>query len=112
VLIVSVQCAYHAHVYLSNKDPEYEKGLRWARRTRQFYDVGLFALLVGLALILVPHHDTDVQADFRWAAFALACAAGVGEVIWVIVDPWLRSERKGIYWIGRTKLNESDGSQG
>jgi hypothetical protein len=95
VLIVSVQCAYHAHVYLSNKDPEYEKGLRWARRTRGFYDAGLAALLVGLALVLVPHRDTEIQAGFRWAAFGLACAACVGEVIWLIVDPWLRSGRTG-----------------
>jgi hypothetical protein len=30
-LVVAVQCAYHAHVYLSNKDPDYKKGLDWAR---------------------------------------------------------------------------------
>src|SRR5262249_41117414 len=49
VLVVAVQCAYHAHVYLSNEDPDYKKGLSWARRTRRFYDVGLFAVLVGVA---------------------------------------------------------------
>ena len=27
VLIVAVRCAYHAHVYLSKKDPDHEKGL-------------------------------------------------------------------------------------
>ena len=92
VLIASVQCAYHAQVYLSNKDPEFEKGLRWARWTRGCYDAGLFALLAGLALVLAPHHDVDVQADFRWAAFGLACATCVGEVIWVVRDPWLHSK--------------------
>ena len=34
VLIAAVQCAYHAHVCLSEKDPDYNKGLTWAKRTR------------------------------------------------------------------------------
>ena len=90
-LVVAVQCAYHAHVYLSEKDPDYNKGVCWARRTRWFYDIGLFAVLAGLALVVVPHGATGIQADFRWAAFWLACAACVGEFVWVVLDPWLRS---------------------
>lgn len=91
VLIVAVQCAYHAHVYFSKEDPDYRKGLRWAKRTRGCYDFGILAVLVGLALVVVPRRTTDIQADFRWAAFALACAVCVGEVVWVVRDPWLRS---------------------
>jgi hypothetical protein len=41
-LIVAVQCAYHAHIYLSEQDPDDEKGLDWARWTRRFYDAGLW----------------------------------------------------------------------
>src|SRR5215472_16960269 len=72
VLVVAVQCAYHAHVYLSKEDPDHKKGLRWARRTRWFYDVGLGGVLIGVALVVVPHHATGLQAGFRWAAFGLA----------------------------------------
>jgi hypothetical protein len=91
VLIVAVQCAYHARVYLSEQDPGYKRGLDWAKWTRRFYDAGLFALLVGLALIVAPHRATGIQAGFRWSAFGLACAACLGEVIWAWRDPWLRS---------------------
>jgi hypothetical protein len=91
VLVVAVQCAYHAHVYFSPEDPDYGKGLRWAKLTRGCYDFGLLAVLVGLALVVVPRRTTDIQADFRWAAFSLACVACLGEVVWVVRDPWLRS---------------------
>jgi hypothetical protein len=91
VLVVAVQCAYHAHVYFSKEDPDYRKGLCWAKLTRGCYDFGLLAVLVGLALVVVPHRTAGIQADFRWAAFSLACAACLGEVVWVLRDPWLRS---------------------
>ena len=90
-LVVAVQCAYHAHVYLSKKDPDYKKGLDWARRTRWFYHIGIFAVLAGLALLVVLHRATGIQAGFRWAAFGLACAACLGEFVWLVLDPWLRS---------------------
>jgi hypothetical protein len=90
VLILAVQCAYHARVYLLNKRPDYERGIYWARWTRRFYDAGLFSLLVGVALIVFPHHTTDVQAGFRLAAFILACLTCLGEIAWVFRDKWLR----------------------
>ena len=91
-LIVAVQCAYHARVYLSSKQPDYKKGIHWARRTRGFYDAGIFSLLLGVALAVFPHRDTAVQAGFRWAAFVIACVTCLGEVVWVVRDEWLRSE--------------------
>jgi hypothetical protein len=97
-LIVAVQCAYHAHVYLSEQDPNPEKGLWWARRTRWFYDAGLLALLAGLALVVAPHRATGIQACFRWAAFWLACAACLGHFVWLVLDRtrgWLHAERPG-----------------
>lgn len=91
VLIAAVQCAYHAHVYLSKRDPGYKKGVTWARWTRRLYDAGLLALLAGLALIVAPNRASGMQADLRWAAAALACLACLSETIWLVVDPWLRS---------------------
>jgi hypothetical protein len=88
VLIAAVQCAYHAHVYLSKQDPNYNEGVTWAKRTRWFYDAGLLTLIAGLALIVAPNGATGTDADLRWAA---ACLAFLGEGIWLVVDPWLRS---------------------
>lgn len=59
-LIVAVQCAYRAHVYLSKRDLDYKKGVTWAKRTRVFYDAGFLALLTGLALIVAPRGDTGI----------------------------------------------------
>lgn len=81
-LIAAVQCAYHAHLYLSKRDPDRRKGLGWARRTRRFYDIGLLAMIAGLALVVVPRHNTGVQAGFRWAAFVVASVAWFAELIW------------------------------
>jgi drug/metabolite transporter (DMT)-like permease len=88
-LIVAVQFAYHAHVYLPEQGPDQEKGLWWARRTRWFYDAGLLALLAGLALVVAPHHVAGIQDYFRLAAVVLACAALLCEVAWLLLDPWL-----------------------
>ena len=111
-LVVAVQCAYHAHVYLSKNDPKHEKGLKWARRTRWFYDFGLFAVLAGLALIVVPPRSaTGAQAGFRCTAFWVACAACLGEFIWLVVDPWLRSALgvKAWHWwrVDRTRCERA-----
>jgi hypothetical protein len=98
VLIVAVQCAYHAHVYLSNIDPDRKKGITYAKWTRRFYDAGLLTLLVDLALIVAPHRGTGIQVDLRWAAVALVCVAFAGESIWLLVDPWLRSRNLREVW--------------
>jgi hypothetical protein len=91
VLIVAVQCSYHAHIYLSKKDPDHKNGVTWAKRTRWCYDAGLLALIAGMALIVAPHGATGIQGSFRWGAVALTALAFIGEVIWLLVDPWLRS---------------------
>jgi hypothetical protein len=93
-LIVAVQCAYHAHVYLGNNDPNHDRGLTWARRTRRFYDLGLLAALVSLALVVVPRGAASVENDYRWAATILAGGACAAEILWLRVDPWLRTKRR------------------
>jgi len=90
-LIAAVQCAYHAHLYLSKKDPDRKKGLDWAWWTRWFYDIGLLAVIAGLALVVVPRNDTGIQAGFRWAAFGVACAVWIAEVVWKLREGWPRS---------------------
>jgi uncharacterized membrane protein YfcA len=92
VLIMAVQCAYHTRIYLSEEDPDYKLGLRWAKRTRRSYDAGLFALLIGVGLVVVPHHVAGIQDYLRVAAVALACVALIFEAIWIWRDGWLRSE--------------------
>ena len=91
VLIVAVQCAYHARVYLSKTDPDHKNGLDWARRARWFYDTGLFALLIGLALVVAPYHLARIQDYFRLAAVVLASITCLVEALWMRRDGWLRS---------------------
>ena len=101
VLIIAVQCAYHARIYLSEltdqKDQEvspvstrdvngrqqdhdhYELGLNWTNWTQRSYHTGIVALLIGLALAVAPYHATGVGAGFQWLATGLAFAASVGE---------------------------------
>lgn len=81
-LLAAVQCAYHAHLYLSKKDPDHKKGLDWARRTRRFYDYGLLAVIAGLGLVVLPRHDTGIQAVFQWAAVLVTCAVWGVEFFW------------------------------
>jgi hypothetical protein len=94
-LIVAVQCAYHAHLYLSKRDPERGTGLRWARRTRFFYDLGLSAMLAGLALVVVPNPFAGRQAGFRWAAVLLAGVICLIEIVWKLRESttlWVRGD--------------------
>lgn len=89
-LIAAVQCAYHAQIYLPDKDPNYDKGLDWAWRTRVLYDLGLLAMLAGLGLVVVPHHAAGIQAAFQWAAFILICIIFLVEVEWKRREGWPR----------------------
>jgi len=82
VLLGAVQSAYHARVYLSNDDPDYDKAVHWVRWTRRLYDFGLLALLAGLGLVVVPLHYSGGEADFRWAAVGLALCAFIVEFVW------------------------------
>lgn len=123
-LIVAVQCSYHAHIYLSEcsdrkdskgspvppseesridttqtsqlQDPDYLRAIVLARRTRLAYDLGLVALFLGLALVVIPHHATNVQAGFQWPASCLALAACFGEMVWILRDPLVRPSLGGI----------------
>jgi hypothetical protein len=109
VLIASVQCAYHARIYLPDKSirevspslppdiddgkgndagsqqqDDYELGLAWTRWTQRAYHCGIVALLAGLALAVAPHHVMGIQGVFQWIATSIAFAACAGEAGWVI----------------------------
>lgn len=120
VLILAIQFAYHARIYLSDwsdredrkespapsqdnsrndvdtqrmsqqQDHDYEQGLFWTRRTRRAYDTGLVALLAGLGLSVAPHHVTGIEADLRIFVTGLAFVACIWEVHWILRDPLRR----------------------
>ena len=91
VLIAAVLCVYHARIYLPKKAPHHGKFLCWAKLARCVYDIGLFALLIGLALVVAPHHFACIQDYFRVAAVILVGLACLGHVLWARLDPWLRT---------------------
>jgi hypothetical protein len=51
----------------------------WRKATRNFYHLGISALLAGLALTLAPQYGPGVQGILRWTASGLAFAACVIE---------------------------------
>jgi hypothetical protein len=93
VLLGAVQSAYHARLYLSKDDPDYDKAGYWVWWTRTLYDGGLLALLAGLGLVVVPLHYVGREAGFRWAAAGLAICAFVIEFVWKLRESWWRSWR-------------------
>jgi len=88
VFIAAVQCAYHAQIYFIKEGPDYGRAVNWYRWTRRAYDVGLFALFFGLGLAVAPPGGAD---DLRWSAASLAWLACLGEVVWIVLDGWVRS---------------------
>jgi hypothetical protein len=109
LLIGAVQCAYNARQYLWSAadvrdwwpdmvgDSDRETVLReeqalafarwkiWITWMRISYNLGILALLAGLALALPPLHDGDVQAGWRWAAVGLVFAGCAAEACWIII---------------------------
>ena len=93
VLLGAVQSAYHARLYLSKDDPDYDKARFWVWWTRTLYDSDLLALLAGLGLVVVPVRYVGREAGFRWAAAGLALCACVVEFVWKLRESWWRSWR-------------------
>ena len=115
LLIGTVQCGYNARQYLWSAadvrewwpdmadDSDRETILReeqalsfgrwkiWITWMRITYNLGILALLAGLALVLAPRHGSDVQAGWRWGAVGLAFAGCAAEACWIIVGSWRRS---------------------
>lgn len=91
ILLGAVQCAYHARLYLSKDDPDYDKASFWVSWTRALYDIGLLALLAGLGLVVAPLHDTGGEAGFRWTAACVALCACVVQFVWKLRESWWRS---------------------
>ena len=68
--------------------------LLWSNRARVAYNAAIIMLALGVALVLAPPGSYDSgripvsvpESSIRWAACALAAAAGVGELGWAIRD--------------------------
>ncbi len=56
-----------------------ERTAAWRRWMRRLYHFGITALLAGLGFALAPQHGTGTEYVLRWAASALAFAAGAIE---------------------------------
>ena len=98
MLILAIQCGYHARIYLSERSdrkdgkkspPLYENGRFWTFATRWIYDIGIVALLAGLGLAVAPHHATGTQASLQCFAAGLAFAAGIVQIVWIVLDTWV-----------------------
>jgi hypothetical protein len=108
VLLGAVQTAYHARLYLSRDDPDYDKAWSWVWRTRTLYDIGLLALLAGLGLVVVPLHGVGREAGFRWAAVGLALCACVVEFVWKLRESWWRSWQGAAHRAHADRQDRSD----
>ncbi|GAA5195754.1 hypothetical protein GCM10023322_63120 [Rugosimonospora acidiphila] len=88
-------------------DPDRQRAVAWelthhrecwlflVGRARVFYDCAMLALLVGVAVLLVPRHTRELT-PLRWAAIAVAGLAVLAEIL-EMVDQVLkgRGSRRG-----------------
>jgi len=81
------------NVLAKNQRDDYGNWQRWERAAGRAYDAAICVLAVGLALTVAPPVSAASgqpvgggEAGFRWAAFALALAAGAAELSWVTVN--------------------------
>jgi len=67
---------------------------RLESRTRNFYHLGIVAVLLGLGLTLVPQHVTGLQGVVQWVASAIAfVACGVSVALSVpVVNEFVTSK--------------------
>jgi hypothetical protein len=91
-LIASVQCAYHARLYLppqaeasSSSSFSDEKGVNWATGTQINYHCGIVALLAGLGLALAPLPGKGMENGLRWFATGIAFSACLTEAAFIVV---------------------------
>jgi hypothetical protein len=72
----------------------------WYKRARLWYHCGVIALLIGLALALVPNKQ-GTQAAFQWIASAVAAVAVIAQVVWRLSQnllPSVRREKSLAHW--------------
>jgi hypothetical protein len=93
-LMIAVQRAYHACMYLSEDrgGAGSDRVWDWVMHTRRAYRIGLLFFLAGLALAVAPRHVTGVQDFFRLAAVIVAAGSCVYEAWWMVRDLWMRPD--------------------
>jgi hypothetical protein len=71
-------------------EPNYDKEvyeILWRRAVGE-YGIGISSLWACIAMTVAPPLSGEREAVFRWAAFALAIAASVGEAVWTTSKLW------------------------
>lgn len=75
---------------------------KWYKWARLIYHCGIRALLIGLALVLVPNKEEGIQAALQWIASAAAAAAAIAETIyrlrWKLLPSAARKKSPTPWW--------------
>jgi hypothetical protein len=116
--IMCVQCNFHARVYFYSPsdaadwwsesdfkerrediqaEQEYDLGIwyTWMNRARRVYNLGIFALWLGIAFTLMPPpRESHTMAGSRWAACGIAGIVIVIELLWGTIPMARRYRRR------------------
>jgi hypothetical protein len=94
VATVSLIAALQFSKYARDNSKPVPARERSESRTRNFYHLGIVAVLLGLGLVLAPQHVTGLQDTVQWAASALAfVACGVSVALSVpVVNKFVTSK--------------------
>jgi hypothetical protein len=116
--IMSVQCNFHARAYFYSPadaadwwsksdfkewladiqaEHKHDQGIwyTWMNRARRLYNLGVFALWVGIAFALMPPpRELHTVAVSRWVAVGIAGTVIVIELFWGITPAARRHRRK------------------
>jgi cobalamin synthase len=76
--VFTVQAMLHARNAMNEGSEEGQE--RWITRARRSYNVAVFTFWVGVAVSLTPSDGSPV----RWVAVAVAAAAALLEVAWML----------------------------
>lgn len=86
-MITSVQCGFHAKLYVSTAESvtawppqDASRANTWVNRARHAYSLGIVSLWVGIAVALIPNHGSPVA----WVAPSIAGLMAILEIAWIM----------------------------
>jgi serine/threonine protein kinase len=86
-MITSVQCGFHAKLYVSTAESvtawspgDDSRANTWVNRARRAYSLGIVLLWVGIATALIPNHGPTVA----WVAPSIAGLLAILEIAWIM----------------------------
>lgn len=97
-LLYAVRVGARARGIIGETDYDKEAYEILSRRTVRMYGIGIGSLWACIAMTVAPPLSGEREAAFRWAAFALAIAASVVEVVWTI-SKLLSPTLARIFWV-------------